>query len=312
MGNQSKLEKLLKRECSKHTGKVCALSGGLDSSLLCALIKPQFVVSVKLPLGAPYDENKYSKRVAKYLRVPRIVVKPNFNNFDEYMKIAVKVIGRPISHFNIFPLYCMYKKLAEIGVTELILGDGPDETMCGYARNIMMKYLYFNLFNEPAFEGYGPMLGRVLKPFEEAYAEAIDKDKTLVKRIFNEAAITGRNAIDCMCHIDMELCRKDMDDMSNGIARYFGIKNIRPYQDNKAIDIFMYCLPLKDKINGLYGKYLLRKIASKYLPKDIVWRIRKVGGPVYPVNRLKGWMKFGEFNKKIYLDYQRRILNGTN
>ena len=175
----------------------------------------------------------------------------------------------------------------------------------------MMYHLYFELFDQPAFEGYGPMLGRVLKPFEAAYAQAIDKDEKEVKKLFDEAAKKKKNAIDCMCWIDMVICRKDMDDMSNGIAQYFGIKNIRPYQDNPKTDNFMWNLPLKDKFYGPYGKYLLREVASSYLPPDIVWRIRKVGGPVYPVNRLKNWMKYGEFDKKLYLKYQERILHGN-
>jgi len=303
------LENLIKKECKKHKGKVCALSGGVDSSLLCALIKPEFVISVKLPLGKPYDESKYSKDMARHLKLKRVVVKPDFKNFDAYMRKAVKAIGRPIPHFNIFPLYCMYKELARLGVKEVVLGDGPDESMCGYARNLMMKYLYIDLFEVPAFEGYGPMLGRVLKPFEIAYAEAIDKDKTYVTRLFNRAARKKKNAIDCMCYIDMQICRKDMDDMSNGIARHFGIKNIRPYQDNPKIDNFMFNLPTKDKIRGSYGKFLLRKIAAKYIPKKYAWRLRKVGGPVYPVNRLKNWMDLGEFDKQFYLEYQQKILD---
>jgi asparagine synthase (glutamine-hydrolysing) len=302
------LENLIKNECKKHKGKVCALSGGIDSSLLCALIKPEFAISVRLPLGKPYDESKYSKDMARYLRLKRVVVKPDFKNFDAYMKKAVRAIGRPIPHFNIFPLYCMYKELARMNIKEIVLGDGPDETMCGYARNLMMKHLYFDLFEKEEFEGYGPMLGRVLKPFEEAYAQAIDKDYGLVKKIFDEAARKKKNAIDCMCWIDMKICREDMDDMSNGIARYFGIKNIRPYQDNPKIDDFMFNLPIKDKIRGSYGKYLLRVIASKYIPKKYAWRLRKVGGPVYPVNRLKNWMDYGEFDKRIYLEYQEGLL----
>jgi len=41
----------------------------------------------------------------------------------------VKAIGRPIPHFNIFPLFTMYRKLYYMEEKELILGDGPDETM---------------------------------------------------------------------------------------------------------------------------------------------------------------------------------------
>ena len=288
-----------------------SLSGGIDSSLLVHFVKPRFVISVQLPGGKKYNEIKYSRKVAKWFGVKHIIIRPNKRNFNKYTKEAVKAIGRPIPHFNIYPLYCMFKKLNEMGETRLITGDGPDETMCGYARNIMMKHLYFNMFNEHAFEGYGSMLGRVLKPFEEAYAEAIGKRKDVVKRIFDEEARKGKNAIDCMCKIDMEICRKDMDDMGDGIANYFGIKAIRPYQDNKKVDNFMYNLSIEDKVTEFYGKYLLRKIAAKYLPKDIAWRKRKVGGPVYPVNKIKGWVKTdGEFGKTSWLNFQKDILNG--
>jgi asparagine synthetase B (glutamine-hydrolysing) len=307
-----KLEKLLLKECKKYEGIPVSLSGGIDSSLLAALIKPRFVVSVKLPKGKPYDENKYSKKVAKFLNLKRLVINPQRKNFEKYVIEATKAVGRPISHFNMFPLFCLYKKLNEMGEKELILGDGPDETMCGYARNIMMKYLYKDMFEEPAFEGYGQMLGRVLKPFEVAYAQAIDKDPKLVKRVFNEAARMKKSAIDCMCFIDMKICRKDMDDMSDGLAKHFGIKNIRPYQDNPEIDNFMFKLPLEDKIEGFYGKFLLRQIAAKYIPYDIAWRLRKVGGPVYPVNLIMGWTKRGEFDKTEWLKFQRRILHGRN
>jgi hypothetical protein len=102
-----------------------------------------------------------------------------------------------------------------------------------------------------------------------------------------------------------------MDDMTNGIAKYFGITNHRPYQDNKEIDDFMFNLPEKEKIYKVeYGKYALRKVAERYLPYYIAWRKVKVGGPVYPVNVLRGWMENGEFDKTRYLKYQSDILYG--
>ena len=312
MEKVEKLENLIVKACKPHLGKPLGLSGGVDSSLLAAIIKPEFVASVELPMGKPYNESEHSEKVAKHLGIKRIVIKPNKKNFKEYVEEAVLAIGRPIPHFNVFPLFCLYKKLNELGVKEFILGDGPDETMCGYARNIMMKKIYIDLFEEPAFEGYGPMLGRVLKPFEEAYAQAIDKDIEQVKKVFDEAAKDGKSAIDCMCWIDMQVCRPDMDEMSDGIANYFGIKNIRPYQDDPRVDNFMYNLPISDKICGLWGKFLLRQVATKYLPNDIAWRLRKIGGPVYPVNRIMGWMDKGEFDKTAWIKYQEEILNGKD
>lgn len=285
------LEKRIKAEVVAHIGKPLALSGGVDSSLLAALLQPKFAISVKLPGGSKYNEIKWSKKITKHLKLKHIIVKLDDSKFDEYVAEAVRAIGRPIPHFNIFPLYCMYKKLAEMGEKELILGDGPDETMLGYGRDLIIEYLY-KVYDLKALAHYKPLIDKILPPKSEAIRLTTNLEgfKDLVS-----------------ANIAM---RKDMDDMSNGIARHFGITNIRPYQDNPEMDNYMRDLPMKHKIQGQYGKYLLRKIAQKYIPYEIAWRLKKVGGPVYPVNILRGWMDYGEFDKKYWLKMQEDILKG--
>lgn len=283
------LEKRIKKECFPHLGKSLALSGGIDSSLLAVFIKPKFVISVELPGDEKYNEIEWAKAIARHLDIRHVIVKPDESKFDEYVTEAVKAIGRPIPHFNIFPLFAMYKKLAEMGETELVLGDGPDETMCGYGRDLIYYYLY-KIYDLEALHNYWPLIDRVLPLRQEA-----------VK------SLTGLDGFGDMVSADIAM-RKDMDDMSNGIAKHFGIKNIRPYQDNPELDNYMRDLPMEDKIQGEYGKYLLRKIAEKYVP-EVAWRLKKVGGPVYPVNIFKGWMGKGEFDKTEWLKYQERILN---
>lgn len=288
-GEAMELEQRIIEEVKPHIGKPIAISGGLDSGLLAALAKPKFAISVELPGDEKYNEIDWAKKVAEHLGIKHIIVKAEDENFEEYTREAVKAIGRPIPHFNIFPLYCMYKKLAEMGETELILGDGPDETMCGYGRDLIIEYLYAVYGFEP-FEHYGPLI-----------------DKILPKKSDAIKAATGLNGFVDVVSADIAM-RPDMDDMSNKIAAHFGIKNIRPYQDNPEMDNFMRDLPVEEKIVGLFGKYALRKIANKYLPPEVAWRLKKVGGPVYPVNVMRGWMQDGEFDKTMWLEYQRNIL----
>jgi len=285
----NKLEERIKKEVAPHIGKPLALSGGVDSSLLAALIKPKFVISVELPGGDKYNEIDWARKVAKHLGLKHIIISPDDSKFDEHMKLAVKAIGRPIPHFNIFPLYEMYKKLSEMGVKELILGDGPDETMYGYGRDLIIDYLY-KVYEFEAFGNYKELIDKILPSMTDAIE-----------------ATTNLSGFTDIISADIEK-RKEMDDMSNGIARSFGIKNIRPYQDNPELDDYMRDLPKKDKIKGRYGKYALRKIAEKYLPKEVAWRKKKLGGPVYPVNILRGWMNNGEFDKKSWLKYQKELL----
>ena len=287
----TELENKIRTEAIKCEGMPLALSGGVDSSLLAALIRPKFAISVQLPGDEKYNEIKYSSSVAKHLGIKHIIVELDESKFDEYVTEAVKAIGRPIPHFNIFPLFVMYKTLSEMGEKNLVLGDGPDETMCGYARDLIFNYLY-NVYNFEAFENYKPLIDKLLKPKSEAILE-----------------ITGKVA-DNLIEADI-LMRTDMDDMSNAIAKHFGITNHRPYQDNPEMDDFMKNLPLKEKIKDVeFGKFALRKIANLYLPHEIAFRKKKVGGPVYPVNIKKGWLETdGEFGKTSWLKYQQDILN---
>lgn len=284
------LEKLLKSVADRYEGMPVALSGGIDSSVLAAFIKPKFAISVELPGGERYNEIEWSKKVCEHLGIEHVIVQVDESKWDEYMPIAIKAIGRPIPHFNIFPLFCMYKKLSEMGVKEVVLGDGPDEVMCGYGRDLIINYLY-KVYDFEAFKNYKPLIDKILPPLSET-----------IERI---TGIKG----DTVQEVDIKM-RADMDDMSNGIANYFGIVNHRPYQDTYEIDGFMMDLPIEEKIHDVeFGKYPLRLIAEKYLPKEIAWRKNKVGGPLYSPNKKMGWYeKEGEFGKEGWVEYQKKCL----
>jgi len=292
------LLKRIQKSARKYMGMPVAISGGVDSGLLAALVKPRFVVSVASPGGEIYDESEYAKMISEHLGLEHRIVMPDATKFDEHTALAVKAIGRPIPHFNIFPLYEMYRSLAAWGVKDVVLGDGPDETMCGYARDLILRYLY-KVYDFEAFENYRPMIDKILPPLNEA-----------LERVTGKPVAPCLNDIHSIVATDIDMMRPDMDDMSNRIAAIFGITNHRPYQDDTELDNFMRNLPEVEKIRGEFGKYALREIAAKYLPKEIAWRKKKVGGPIYPVNQIKGWdATEGNFGKGKWLQYQQSILD---
>lgn len=279
-----------------------AFSGGIDSGLLAALIKPKFAINVELPGGKKYNESGQARKVARHLGITLHVVKLNEAEFEEKLAKAVKIIGKPIPHFSIFPLYEMYRTLREVfNIDDLVLADGPDESMCGYARQLIMAYLY-RIYTMEAFVNYTPIIDKIL-PFVDIYYDLIKKEKPEVD------FVSLNDIVRWLCAIDMELMRPDMEEMSDKLANHFGIKNNRPYEE-KEVDEFMFNLPPELKIHNVeYGKYALRLIAEKYLPKEVAWRKQKVGGPVYPVNLKMGWDKTeGEFGKGEYLRWQKNLL----
>lgn len=308
--NKGELRYLIKGELKKIRDEVgeinLLISGGIDSGILAALSKPDRLFTVRLPFGPMHDEFKDVLKIVRHLGIEDrlIVIDLDISEFDDVMNVAVRVIGRPIPHYNIFPLFCLFRKIHEIGITDVVCGDGPDESMCGYTRHLIMSYLY-SVRNFPAFEYYQGMVNEILEEPAKTYANLIGKDTRFVRELMN-----GRSLLDGMCFTDMELMRPDMDDMSNKLAQHFGIKIRRPYQDSSVIDEAMFTLPAEQKIGDIeYGKFLLRMIAEELLPIDIAWKKQKIGGPLIPVNKIKGW-DLPPFDKSRYLEYQWEILNG--
>jgi asparagine synthetase B (glutamine-hydrolysing) len=298
------LESRIRTEAEKYKGIPLALSGGIDSGTLASFIEPKFAISVDLPGGDKYHEGQYARVISDFLGIKLVTIQPDPKEFEAGVREAVKAIGRPIPHFNIYPLWAMYRELAKMGVDKVILADGPDETMCGYARNLIMAHIY-GIKNYDAFRNYTPLIDKALPKPHETYAAMTGQPVHKVWELMKDSSlIKGMNTV------DMVLMRKDMDDMSNGIARSFGITNIRPYQDNTNFDIWQYNLPDEAKIHGVeYGKYALRLIAQRRIPHDLAWRKTKVGGPVWPTNLQMGWLKSdGEFGKAHWLKYQEDIL----
>lgn len=281
------------------------LSGGIDSSLLAAIGDPDRVFSVKLPYGPKYDEFDDIEKVVKHLGLEKkwVVISLDDSDIHNTMRKAVKAIGRPIPHFNIFPLYVLFEAVHKMGIKTIVSGDGPDESMCGYTRHLIMDYLY-KIFDMEAFSEYRPLMSKILGDPIEVYSKIIGKKPSEVMDVAR-----GCNLQYGMCATDMNLMRRDMDDMSDGLAKHFGINLYRPYQ-YEEIDNFMFSLPPEDKIHNVeFGKYLLRLLASEYLPADIAWRKQKIGGPLVPMNKLLG-IDEPEFSKNGYLKYQEGILNG--
>ncbi len=293
MKTQNKLEDLIiealkKLPDNKHTA--IAVSGGVDGNLLQAIGKYTNTVTVKLPFGPRYEEDGKAN----------LKVELDLPNIKERLIEAIKIIGTPISHYNIYPFYEMCRQLADRHITDLIVGDGPDESMCGYTRHLIMDRLYRTFVLTP-FKEYGPTISKIIPTPVEAYAKMIGKDEVIVSSLMNTGTL-----INDMCNVDMKLMRIDMTIMTNKLAEHFGITIHRPYEDEK-VDQFMFNLPKKDKVRYPFGKFLLRKIAEKYLPSKIAWNPHKIGGPLCPINQLMGW-NVPEYDKSMYLKFQEEVL----
>ena len=113
------------------------LSGGLDSTIIAAIINKQIRKNfLAYSIGysyKDYNEFKYSKLVAKKLNMKHSVISTTAENYFDDMEKLIQLRGSPLTIPNEasqFKLCNEIKKKA----TVVLSGSGSDELFCGYGR----------------------------------------------------------------------------------------------------------------------------------------------------------------------------------
>lgn len=291
------------------------LSGGFDSGLLAAVTKPDFVFTVRFPYGIKYDESRYADAVIDHLnlRSRTTILEPRKEDFERDAADAIKVIGEPVTHFSIVPFYMVMRLAAERmqaeGVTPHVLsGEGPDEYLGGYARQIIFDEFY-KLYRIPELRNYHETIDRVLTKdssyIEEhlvhLYGEMMGYPPDKIKDYASMFKLPLQGRIGKM---DMEL--GVIEKFEQKLAKAAGVNLHYPYINEEYAE---YCYRLSDnlKIRGGVTKWGFRQICKKYLPGFMMDRA-KMGGPVAPINTWLGKPELG-FGKSAWLEYQQKILD---
>ena len=276
------------------------MSGGFDSGLLCALTKPDYLFRVKFPYGTKFDESIYADAILKHLGMEGKMteIEITSENFKENFEPAVKVMGETTTHFSLVPLYIMFKTMREHGMKDVLSGEGPDEYLGGYARQIIFDELN-KLYQIPELRNYQGMIDRMFGgDLVAKYFEFMNYKGELTPLLKESYPLQG-----AIGKMDMEFGH--IEKMEQKMANHFGINFHYPYI-NEELAEYCYKLPDSLKIRDGVTKWGFRQICMKYLP-EIMRDRSKIGGPVAPVNRLMDW-KLDDFDKSEYLKAQKKIL----
>lgn len=131
------LRQSVKIHLRADVGLGVALSGGLDSSALTALVKdiePDSDVdtfSFVVP-GHSSDESFWSNRVAEHLRTTQHLVSPSARQVGQDIDDVVRYQGEPFGSLSIYAQYAVYREARAAGLTVVIDGQGGDEVFGGY------------------------------------------------------------------------------------------------------------------------------------------------------------------------------------
>jgi len=299
------------------------LSGGVDSSLVVALMAQELrqpVESVVIGFADPvFDERRHARAAAKHLNVHLHEHELPVDALDTLPEI-IWHYGQPFADPSMVPTYFV-AKYARQHVTVVLNGDGGDELFGGYSRPVVARAAEsYKRFVPRAirrsmgdwFSGTQNSLLRKAsllaragqydgcrgflyeRGFEEyrglMYTDAFGAETSSVAPSDSYRAVweqaDGCDDVDRVLYLDFKtylpdqlLTKMDVSSMAHSVEA-------RSPLLSKDLIEFAALIPTSLRLRGFNTKYLLKKLAARYVPPEIVYRKKR--GFVMPIS---GWLR---------------------
>jgi asparagine synthase (glutamine-hydrolysing) len=297
------------------------LSGGIDSSLIVALMQSQssrpvntFTIGFK---EDAYNEAKFAAQVASHLGTNHNEIYVDANDIMNVIPSLPELYDEPFADSSQLPTY-LVSQLARQYVTVSLSGDGGDEIFGGYNRymqagrfnkypRFLRKAIASSILNfspvqlNQAYQLFKPMLPGSLKSsnpgnhlIKIAGILSLDSNWEIYQKLVtigsnNDILINKTNfrsgskehfdffpeqtdfasrmmMTDSLTYLpDDILCKVDRAAM--GVS----LETRVPFLDHRVAS-FAWSLPLNFKIREGKGKWLLRELLYKYVPKNLIER----------------------------------------
>lgn len=298
------------------------LSGGIDSSYITALTKPEMSFSVGFSEEeGKFDESGLAKKLCEILGVKlnRLIIDKNevFENLDD----IIYHLDEPQANLSSIPLYFL-SKLARENATVVLSGEGADEFFGGYELyredSAIEKYLKLPKNLRKGLKGVSKILPSsgikrrmekgALEPKDLFVGEANISSPSEVKDILSNRYKNGTDARQFTSkffkNVD-ELSGKQLVDLNSFMQYDILLKGDRmsmahslelrvPFLD---LEVWSVARRLSSdlKVRGNITKYALREAAKEVLPEEWYKRPKK-GFPV----PFRDFLREDNFYNKFY------------
>lgn len=280
------------------------LSGGIDSGLVTAIARTynHSIKTFTVSFDGEYDEAPLARLVANRYQTDHHEIKISFDNLLGDIETILYNYGEPFFDSSAIPSYYVSRE-AKRSVTVILNGDGGDEVFGGYRRYVpFAKYDFFNpglfmramanlfvtmlpvpnnrnkynyiyrLADLTAKNGIDTYLSATLDSFEGLGRFQAEEETGFqkMKEHFDVINNTGISGLQKIMNLDFDsllacnlLVKMDIATMAHSL------EGRSPFLSK---DILEYVPSLSDKykIQGGRTKFLLRKLAEKYLPDELI------------------------------------------
>jgi len=296
------------------------LSGGIDSGLITAIASANATrlktFTVRMP--GVYDESALALKVAQRYEAVHTTIDISFDHLKLDFEKIIGNYGEPFSDGSAIPSYYV-SQAAKKHISVVLNGDGADELFGGYRRYVPFRH--FDFFSHHKFSGslmkamykvlpvshkkkslynyfyrlfkfasyndvtklYAAATSNLFVGFEREFIEApkLKNLKQILKQV-NAMPISGLQKM-LLADFDTILFGALLPKMDIATMAH-SLEARSPFLGKKMLE-FAPVLEDKYKIRRFTTKYLLRQLAKKYLPAELIQQPKR--GFEIP---LKMWM----------------------
>ena len=281
------------------------LSGGIDSGIVSAIAREynSTLKTFTVSFEGEYDEAPLAKLVADRYQTKHEEIKISFNNLVNDAEKILSNYGEPFFDSSAIPSYYV-SEAAKKHLTVILNGDGGDEVFAGYRRYVpFAKYDFFNaggiiksmaklatpllpvpnnkkskynyiyrLTDLARKEGMEIYLSATIDSFE-GYEKYLITDSGSLKDIRTDFEKINQTSLSGL----QKIMRLDFDNILAGdLLVKMDIATMAHSLEGRSPllckDLLEYVPSISDsfKIKGGQTKYILRQLATKYLPAELI------------------------------------------
>ena len=307
---EKSIKDAIRNEIGHSKKRICvALSGGIDSTLILAIIRDVFpditINAISVKFAGSSDESEKAAKIARKFYANHYVL--HIENYLQELPAAIGIIKLPFWDLHWYHVVKKAKSLSNI----LISGDGADELFGGYTFRYE-KFLSLTTSNSSPTEKV------------KAYLQCHERDWVPdQEKLFDRKTKFSWNQINKMLEHYFDnplppLAQVFLADFNGKLLfnwlplnskfhKYFEVKAVLPILSSDLISYAAH-IPyhLKYSNRKKLGKILLRKMLRKYVPNSLI-SPKKLG---FSVDTLNLWKSHGRKLCHYYLSDARVVKEG--